>query len=456
MLSNSPIYYFYCPSNLDLPAKLKAGGYEELWQKQIWRLYYIITAIYRKRWSSEYDKALFVELNSVILQRVLHSKWAKPALDVLLQLGIIETDNHYIKAVAGVQGKSRGYRIAEPYNSAKFRHVKEVDCSKISKRLIRAQNKHLAVLTPQEQYLMGWLKKLTLSDKVKDSPEMSNLLMTDREMDYYERSVEWIEAKDWRFSVGQITGRVFTNITGLPRELRPFLRLDGEPLVEIDVSACQPLLLYQLYQKGEPEVTKYLDVVLSGQFYETLDKLLEKPYGKERRDELKRAIFTQVFFDEIWPVKSPLCQAFYDQFPVLYSEIVKFKTPNYKALSHRLQRDEAEIVINTVVGRLMENPIIPVVTVHDCILTTPAHAKEVESLLKEAFAEKVGVMPNVKHKNHSEHWAYKEELLAKRQSEPVKDYDYSAEEMAEMEECRREMEEEDMEKEEAETEWAIP
>src|SRR5882672_6072492 len=124
---------FYCPIILDLPAKLVEHGEQQWIARDIWRLYYILTVIYRKRWEKEFDSGTYVELNTAVLQQVLHSKKTKPALDVLIKIGAIETNNYYRVKCSQRGGKSKGYRFTDSYNHVKFREVKEIDYSTISK-----------------------------------------------------------------------------------------------------------------------------------------------------------------------------------------------------------------------------------------------------------------------------------------------------------------------------------
>jgi hypothetical protein len=47
------------------------------------------------------------------------------------------------------------------------------------------------------------------------------------------------------FTVGT-TGRVFDGITGMKRELRQYVRLDGDPIRGVDIRSAQPALLAEL------------------------------------------------------------------------------------------------------------------------------------------------------------------------------------------------------------------
>ena len=392
--------FFYCPRNLDLPAKLREHGEDKWAEKDLWRLYYVLWVIYRARWWT--DKGRFVPLNGAVLQQVLNPRKAKLVLNVLLKIGVIETDNHYRVARQTADGKSKGYRFTSDYNCTKFRLVRagEIDYERISKRLRIREEKELTELRPEHRYLFDCLKRVTICDEARNVIPPRDLLEVwpeDKE-DFYERSIEFIQTGQWFFKVGAITGRVFTNVANLPRELRPYLRLDGRRLAEIDISACQPLLLSELYPHDSTEKEKFLEIVLSGNFYEILDAKLSKPYGSEHRNELKQAVFTQIFFDKLRSRKGKLGELFSNLFPVLYAQIVKIKTPKHEVLAQRLQRAESDIVIKTFVGEVMRTTRIPLLTIHDSVLTFPEHTTEVVSQLMRAVHARLAVIPNIKDK----------------------------------------------------------
>jgi hypothetical protein len=259
------------------------------------------------------DRNEFVCLHARTLQKILHWTHAKAAVDVLLGLNTIETDNQYT-----VGKKSKGFRFKEPYNNVKFKEVKDFDWSSVSDRLLYGERliKFAREWMPEHEYLYDLLKRVTLEGGIREVLRKINYESPTQE-DYYERSVDWIQTASWSFTVGENSGRVFTNVTNFPREFRPYLRLLGKPLCEVDISACQPLLMVQFYSKQEKEKERFLEAVLSGKFYELLNSKLLRPFGPERRDRLKEAVFTQICFDRIRPEAPPLLRVFQDLFPVL-------------------------------------------------------------------------------------------------------------------------------------------
>ena len=177
------------------------------------------------------------------------------------------------------------------------------------------------------QFLYETMQRVTLDMKVKDFLKQLPLeSMT--QQDYYERAVENIQLKEWFFATDQRSGRVFNNITGLPKKLRPFLRLDGKPLVETDVANCQPFLLLGLYG-NEPEREQFQEWVKDGQFYEKFAAAVGFECSPVNRGEFKDSVLV-FLFDRVRRTPHKYAEIFAKQFPVLYSRIVMAKQGDYR------------------------------------------------------------------------------------------------------------------------------
>jgi hypothetical protein len=361
------------------------------WLRHSQKLTYVITVIYRARWNKRFEKDDYVPVNAKHLERVLGVRDAKPAVTALLDLNIIEANPHY-KYKVGYRSKS--YRFREPYRSGRFREVQTYERWSLPYHL--RPEARIETEGTAQRFLFENLGRLTVDSSV-DQFMREFQAENDFQRDSYERSIEWIRDKDWFFKADPNTGRVFNNVTSLPKVLRQFLRLDGKPLVEVDVANCQPLLLLGLYD-GEGERDQFRQVAQNGTFYECLDSELEKPYGAQRRDELKVKVFTQIFFDRVRAKPSKLCQAFARKFPVLYGKVLALKEPAYRNLALRLQTDEAAIVIGKVVDGIARTSKIPVLTVHDSLLTLAEHVDEVKQRMEFGFLGSLGVKPTLKVK----------------------------------------------------------
>ena len=82
----------------------------------------------------------------------------------------------------------------------------------------------------------------------------------------------------------------------------------------------------------------------------------------------------------------PLIDLFTSEFPTVYEYMWRAKTRNYKLLPCKMQRLESRIMIDTVVGWLAEHrPEVPLLTIHDSLLTVPEHAALVKRLIEVSF-----------------------------------------------------------------------
>lgn len=388
----------FCPENLDLRTELIRNGHRSL-VKHLWKLHYIITLLYLHRWNKSSESNEYRPLMAKRLRLVLGSSHTKQVITTLESLNIVEADKKFVY-LAGQRSKS--YRLCEPYRSAAFRQIKLDELPRFpSSAAIHCRHRIETDGSPQHRHLLNSLKRITLDETSYAFTERSTFSNLG-EFDYHLRSAEFIRLGQWFFCYDKHTGRVFNNITNLPKGFRPFLRLDGKSLVELDVVNCQPFLLLDLYSHDEPEREQFAEVVCSGKFYECLDSSLAIPYGDKGRQELKKAVFSQVLFDQVRQTPTKLSLVFRQSFPSLDAKIIKLKTGNHNRLALHLQKLEAEIVIGSAIHQIAMSTKIPALTIHDSVLTLPEYQDEVRELLEQAFTAKFGCVPilRIKHLSH--------------------------------------------------------
>ena len=113
------------------------------------------------------------------------------------------------------------------------------------------------------------------------------------------------------------------------------------------------------------------------------------------RSEFKQMFFADVFFGRN-QVKTPLTELFLREFPTVFRFIQGQKRADYKALCQKMQRAESKFVIDIVCRRLMEyHQDIPVITIHDSIMTTREHAATVKRIMDEEF-QRMGIKATVR------------------------------------------------------------
>src|SRR5690349_17680546 len=94
------------------------------------------------------------------------------------------------------------------------------------------------------------------------------------------------------------------------------------------------------------------------------------------------------FFGKVFYCKSTYYtkerRAFFAEFPTLFTHITKLKAKDPRNAPLALQRTESRFVIGTVCKRIVqESPDTPLLTIHDSVMTTPAHAAFVERVMRE-------------------------------------------------------------------------
>ena len=223
--------------------------------------------------------------------------------------------------------------------------------------------------------------------------------LSEHQFDFYRRSVEAIHHGDLYLVDDPKTGRLFNNFTNLWSDLRPYLRIGGEEVCEIDIANSQPLLAASLYPEGSEERPRYLEVVLEGSFYRELEAAsgLKCPDYKK----LKKLVFKQVFFGRNGKgANRPLLRAFMNLFPELYLIIQNMKKVHKNRLALKLQSIEAYLVIGKVVDRLRLLGV-PCLTVHDSIVCKVSDEEVAYEALDAELEKLIGHRCHIKIKSHA-------------------------------------------------------
>ena len=142
----------------------------------------------------------------------------------------------------------------------------------------------------------------------------------------------------------------------------------------------------------------------SGEFYKEFEYVrYSEVMGIDDRHKLKRD-FCQAFFNyESCFIKHPFSHAFFKKFPRSWLVVRDLKKkyecdwhipPNkrHSQLACRLQQMESNCVIDGVIGGLIEDNVdIPVITIHDGILTTKPHIENIKQRIKHSFLQRYGL-----------------------------------------------------------------
>lgn len=170
------------------------------------------------------------------------------------------------------------------------------------------------------------------------------------------------------FAIPDNTGRFYTSLTSLTNTAKPFFRLKGRPVVEIDINNCQPLLLSTIVDHP-----KYKRDCENGVFYDKLAKEL----NMERKD-VKVPAFKYIFFNDKELKSGMLYESMEKIYPGLISQINNIKTNSKLAI--QLQKIEADIFVNHLALIGMDN-----ILRHDSIFVYEENVEDMKRVIKTAF-----------------------------------------------------------------------
>ncbi len=339
------------------------------------------------------------------MKRLFGWRLAAEVPEILHKLGIIDPPTGYQTSASSPHGRgyAKGYRLSEAYSD---RAPAMVPC--LDQRLAKAlsRNRHdrtreVVGTSPTKRGLMDSLTALCFSGSAETALQASlPTLPTWEARTSWLRSYHELQSRCLWLREDPNTGRLFHNVTSMPKALRAHLLIDQRPVVEIDVSCCQPFLMATLYREDCQEREKLLQLTSRGWFYEHLLSLLpEKPQAELRaqgRDVLKKRVQV-IINDRLRPTPSPLLSAFQQEFPVLAGRIAEIKAEDHARLPLMLQKAEADIVIGRVLPRIQSlDTAIPAVSIHDCILCPTEHREQVQEILSQEFFAATGAHPCLK------------------------------------------------------------
>jgi hypothetical protein len=275
--------------------------------------------------------------------------------------GLVQCDDFYAKG-----RKSLGYRLCPELAQRTWR---------LTRRTNRAIVRNLRKTEVQRSPVVKWLTK-NLSRIEAVIPE--GLPWMD------ELALQAVNDGCIAFNPEDEFGRRYhSNLTNLRSDLRKHLRVDGQPLVQIDISNSQPLFQAVVAERRGVVCPAYKQVCEEGQLYEFLgDKT-----GLTRK-RTKQQMMSSVFFGKN-DSRSRTKRAFRKCFPEVAALLEDIKANDHAALARLLQRAESDFIVRTVCDRLRrQHPGMFVATIHDSIVTNSReNAATILETMREKFVE---------------------------------------------------------------------
>ena len=229
--------------------------------------------------------------------------------------------------------------------------------------------------------------------------------------------------------------RYNSSITSLNKLVRPFLLVNNNSLVSVDIKSSQPYLLasllnvnfynkdnknkYNYYSVGpvggsilfprflegkEMGIEQYRNISFEDDFYSIV---LRNELGREpttiERNSLKHKTMQFLFYNNSKAKQKTELSYLVKQFPQINEFIVScLDRVGEKRFSYLLQRAESFLVLDTVCVEFNNKyKSAPFFTIHDAVLTTEEHYMELYRIMFDQLKLMTGINPGLKIEKHS-------------------------------------------------------
>ena len=201
----------------------------------------------------------------------------------------------------------------------------------------------------------------------------------------YHYAIEQIANGNFYANRNETNNRLDYNMTGLKKELFPYIYLHGEITEEIDIKNAQFALLANIPNFELDDDFRIL--AQSGQLYEYIGSKLNM-----ERDEVKGYLIVVAFGEaEHHP------QSLIDLFPTTMNSISGYKNKfGYNQFSIMLQKAESNLMIDGVF-KLLYTSKMKALPIHDSMRVKKSEAKSIRKMMMEFFEEK-GIYLTLKNK----------------------------------------------------------
>ena len=372
------------------------------------------------------------------------------------ELGVIECDHKYKPGE-----KCMWYRLAPPYREIGFQEY-TITQSAFLKRLTKTANERKQTAKQHRHLTKHFNENLTIDadaaihtinvqyeEQIALPPEERKKNKKNKPKDPYTvytsayTAIHKFSEQSFSYSVSDSNKRLNTNLTSIPKIVRPHITYSGEPLANLDISNSQPFLslvllqpwFYETNTSNQKEgkinfscispqvrqaipmlsdtshnstsplmllktseltdnevVTEYKHLVCSGNLYDHILKEMNNP--TMTRDDVKRDFLRAMYSDNRF-TQCPVKRMFRELFPEVYQLFALYKRKNKKAFPIALQQIEATLILDRVSKRIArEFPGLPIYTIHDSVVTLMAYRKRIQQIMEEEIERAIGFKPS--------------------------------------------------------------
>lgn len=348
-------------------------------------------------------------------------------MKALLEAEVILRGGYYVPGQASYK-----YFFTAKYESKYI--SRQLDNPKLARRIEQAQqsfSKEAARSVRGHAEQITYLKNLTIDPGYL---EFLNATMTagTEQFNSIAASATRIINGDIKFNIDKTSKRFHSNVTNLAKGLRPYLRINGEPLVNIDIKNSQPylstiiltnpgkvsglaenpafaMMLTTLKVSLAEDVKMYIFLVSTGSLYEYLQVNFRLKGLNLTRDETKVQVL-RILFARNRPPKDPANRLARDVFKSKFPKVHKIfsrvrgnargdKFTSFKRFAILLQRIESFLMLDVIMKRIYrELPGTIAVTVHDSIMTgiLTNNVEAVRKIMTEELTFFIGMRPQIK------------------------------------------------------------
>lgn len=384
----------------------------------------------------------FVQVSDKQLKR-LHRK-APKSLRLLVKAGILDRTYYDVE-----KGKAFSYRFHPDF----FGKVKPFVLSKDDVHghtfnSLLSKMSGLKMTVKDDVDYMRQLAEYVMDVEIGDDA----LDMAISENNKHVRTLVNIRNRKWHFISDSVDGRVYTNVTQLPKKYRKYISLSGiDDLSFLDLSSSNyyffcallveyittsqlptttptqsaftfnsssPSVLsyYMTNAKAEDTTKEFITHTLNGTLYEHLMPILQSHY-KTTVDRDKTKTLSQVILnksteeltsdtyqyapDENYSVTvdNSRMKGFYldlkERYPQVIGTMERMKEELSTTLGVRLMKMESDIMIHKISRHIIEHSDIPFLTVHDCFIFPTDFQDWFVDTVRNSFVDILGQSPSL-------------------------------------------------------------
>lgn len=367
---------------------LRGSRHKGMLDKSVW----FVNNLIRTKEMAGHKLGEYTNLNATILRGKMTAKGLLEVRRTLSALGVLKINDSYSNG--GARSFSMSYGLDRTFFKGDIIEHRVTNRVVMPKAKVRTKGVDIFLDDVHEhvsrfgidygvyQFLSGRYQ----SGELRPQQYMAHYLRV-KEIDF----MDYFVTKD-------DTGRLYTNFSNLPKEMRPFMATRCGRLLhvrEVDVSACMAFVLSILMKRDGvtgSDVDAFARLAGEPDFYGRLSEVI----GHESED-FKTDFLVVLNEENRQKIKRPVYRKFRKAFPTVAAYTSRVNASDNGNLYRRCASLESHVMIEGVYKRLLASGKAAF-SIHDGILTEPEDVELVQRMIKRAFRQETGREPVVKIK----------------------------------------------------------